>query len=74
MFNWINAVASEMDYIVNGFYGFKDNIYNINNITSNDCYLFSNIYFKDGAGLEDNSRIIKFNIYFIILLLNIFLL
>ena len=74
MFNWINAVASEMDYIVNGFYGFKDNIYNINNITSNDCYLLVIFILKDGAGLEDNSRIININIYFIILLINIFLL
>ena len=74
MFNWINTVASEMDYTVNGFYGFKNNLNNIDNITINDCYLFSNIYFKDGAGLEDNSKIININIFFIILLINIFLL
>ena len=74
MFNWINTVASEMDYTVNGFYGFKNNLNNIDNIAEKDCYLFSNIYFKDGAGLEDNSKIININIYFIILLINIFLL
>jgi len=74
MFNWINTIASEMDYTVNGFYGFKENLNNIENITDNDCYLFNNIYFKDGAGLQDNSKINNINKYFIIFLINIFLL
>jgi hypothetical protein len=67
MFNWINTVASEMGYTVNGFYGFKNNLNDIDYIRIEDCYLLNNIYFKDGAGLEDNSKINKIHIFFIIL-------
>ena len=73
MFNWINSVASAMGYTVNGFYGFKDNLNDIENIKTNECYLLNNINFKDGAGLEDNSKINKIHKIFIILF-SIFLL